>query len=408
MRTITIVGAGQAGLQLAIGLLDAGYEVRVISNRTPEEICRGRVTSSQCMFGGAVAREHALGLDFWGGQCPEIEGIVFTMFDGNRSKAISWTSRLDLAAQSVDERVKMPRWITEFVHRGGELIVHDVTIHDLEKYHRTSDLVIVATVAGNIADLFERDVTRWTFVAPQRAIALAYVNGMTPQATRPAVSFNSIPKVGEYIVFPALTTSGPCEIMLMEGVPGGPMDCFRGITDPQQHLEIAKRVVAEHVPWEAERCHNIELTDDLAVLTDRISPTVRRPIGLLPSGAAVLGMADVVVLNDPITCQGSNSASRCAASYLSSIVDHADGLFDLHFMFETFWRYWDYVRYVVGWTNALLGSPQPHIMELVAAAASNPRVARRFTNGFDDPRDFFHWFMDPRRARIYLEEIGRA
>jgi 2-polyprenyl-6-methoxyphenol hydroxylase-like FAD-dependent oxidoreductase len=34
MRKITIVGAGQAGLQLGIGLLDKGYSVTAISNRS--------------------------------------------------------------------------------------------------------------------------------------------------------------------------------------------------------------------------------------------------------------------------------------------------------------------------------------------------------------------------------------
>ena len=50
MRKIAIVGGGQSGLQLALGLLQGGYQVTVISNRTPEQIRKGRVTSSQFMF----------------------------------------------------------------------------------------------------------------------------------------------------------------------------------------------------------------------------------------------------------------------------------------------------------------------------------------------------------------------
>ena len=38
MRKILIVGAGQAGLQLANGLAQNGYDVTVVSNRTPEQI----------------------------------------------------------------------------------------------------------------------------------------------------------------------------------------------------------------------------------------------------------------------------------------------------------------------------------------------------------------------------------
>ncbi|UMO20060.1 hypothetical protein L2Z36_09345 [Acinetobacter baumannii] len=34
MRRIAIVGAGQSGLQLGLGLLDTGYDVTMITNRT--------------------------------------------------------------------------------------------------------------------------------------------------------------------------------------------------------------------------------------------------------------------------------------------------------------------------------------------------------------------------------------
>ncbi len=49
-KRITIVGGGQSGLQLGIGLIDNGYEVEVVQNSTAEEIAAGRVLSSQCMF----------------------------------------------------------------------------------------------------------------------------------------------------------------------------------------------------------------------------------------------------------------------------------------------------------------------------------------------------------------------
>ena len=38
MKRIAIIGAGQSGLQLALGLLDAGYEVTVVSDRSAEQI----------------------------------------------------------------------------------------------------------------------------------------------------------------------------------------------------------------------------------------------------------------------------------------------------------------------------------------------------------------------------------
>ena len=65
MAKITIIGGGQSGLQLAIGLLQNGYDVTVVSDRTPEQIRDGRVSSSQCMFATALDNERLLGIDFW-------------------------------------------------------------------------------------------------------------------------------------------------------------------------------------------------------------------------------------------------------------------------------------------------------------------------------------------------------
>ncbi|PQP23851.1 styrene monooxygenase/indole monooxygenase family protein [Rhodococcus opacus] len=405
MRKITIVGAGQAGLQLAIGLVDTGYDVTVVSNRTPEQIREGKVMSSQCMFGGALARERAVGLDLWSNECPSVEGISFTVAD-NGNQAFSWASRLDLPAQSVDQRVKMPAWLEEFESRGGKLVLQDAGIGDLEEFAVASDLVILAAGKGEIAKMFERDATRSVFDRPQRALALTYVNGMVPREEHSAVAFNMIPGVGEYFAFPALTTSGPCEIMVMEGVPGGPMDCWADVRTPEEHLAKTRWVVETFVPWEAERCADITLTDDNGILAGRFPPTVRKPIGVLPSGANILGLADVVVLNDPITGQGSNNASKCAASYLASILEHGDRPFDAAFMTTTFERYWDYAQYVATWTNALLSPPPEHVLNLLAAAATEPRIARRFANGFDDPRDFFHWFMTPEASEQYLTDVA--
>ncbi|POX48178.1 alanine-phosphoribitol ligase [Streptomyces sp. Ru71] len=405
MRKITIIGAGQAGLQLGIGLLGHGYDVTVVSNRTGQQIRDGRVMSSQCMFGTALGHERNLGLNLWEAECPPVEGISFCVPDGAGGKAVDWSSRLDASARSVDQRVKMPAWLEEFERRGGKVELHDAGVDDLELYARESDLVIVAAGKGEIARLFERDAERSTFDAPQRALALTYVRGMKPRDEHSAVSFNLLPGIGEYFTFPALTTTGACDIMVFEGVPGGPLDCWQDVSSPEQHLERSLEIVRRYLPWEAERCTDLELTDANGVLAGRFPPTVRKPVGRLPSGATVLGVADVVLLNDPITGQGSNNASKCAASYLSSILEHGDRPFDTAFMQETFERYWDYAQYVATWTNALLGAPPEHVLKLLSAASDSPRIARRFANGFDDPRDFFHWFMNPTAAESYLAAV---
>jgi len=225
MKRIAIVGAGQAGLQLGLGLLAAGYEVTMYSDRSADDIQHGHVMSSQCMFDSALETERDLGLNYWEEECPKVAGISFAVPDPVGNKSMDWAARLDNYAQSVDQRLKIPRWMAEFQKRGGALQIEAAGIADLEGCARSHDLVIAASGKGPIAQLFQRDASRSPFSEPQRCLALTYVRKMQPREGYPAVCFNLIPNVGEYFVFPALTVTGPCEIMVFEGVPGGPMDC---------------------------------------------------------------------------------------------------------------------------------------------------------------------------------------
>ena len=81
MKRIAIVGAGQSGMQLALGLLGAGCMGRstVVSNRTAQEIRQGPVMSSQCMFETALQAGRELGIDWWDDDCPPVEGIGLTV-----------------------------------------------------------------------------------------------------------------------------------------------------------------------------------------------------------------------------------------------------------------------------------------------------------------------------------------
>jgi hypothetical protein len=406
-QVITIVGGGQSGLQLGNGLLLSGYDVRIVQDRTGDQIRSGKVLSSQCMFGRALSYERELGLNFWDEECPSVDSINFTVPapDGSGNKAIDWNGRLDTPAQSVDQRVKFPRWLAEIGNRGGTVDYKEANVQDLETYAAQSDLVIVAAGKGDVSHLFERDAQKCQFDAPQRALALTYVKGLTPRPLHSAVAFNLIPGVGEYFVFPALTTAGPCEIMVFEGVPGGPMDCWNDVKSPDEHLAKSKWILDTFLPWEGARANSVELTDANGILSGRFAPTVRKPIARLPSGKAILGMADAVVLNDPITGQGSNNASKCAKIYLDSIIAQADKPFDAAWMQATFDRFWDYVQYVTGWTNALLQPPPPHVLNIMGAAQGFPVLARRIANCFDEPLDLFPWFAVPEEAERYLKSL---
>ncbi|MGW0531588.1 styrene monooxygenase/indole monooxygenase family protein [Streptomyces sp. NPDC003032] len=409
MRKILVVGAGQSGLQIALGLQAQGYEVTLMSNRTADEIRSGRVMSTQCMFHTALQHERDIQVNFWESQAPRIEGLGVSVAGPDSSRVIDWVGKLDGYAQSVDQRVKMAGWMDTFAQRGGQLVIHGAAVSDLDYFSRAYDLVLVSAGKGELVSMFERDASRSPFTEPQRALSVAYVHGLGPRPEHPefdAVRCNLVPGVGELFVMPTLTLSGRADILFWEGVPGGPLDVFQGIKDPSEHLALTLELLEKFLPWEYARATNVELTDAGGTLAGRYAPTVRKPVGRLPGGGLVLGVADVVVANDPITGQGSNSASKCAASYISSIVEHGDQPFDEAWMQSAFDRYWDTAQWVTKWTNAMLGAPPEHVLNILGAAGQLQPVADRFANGFNDPADFENFFYDPEKAAAYLESVA--
>ncbi|HEV7651190.1 MAG TPA: styrene monooxygenase/indole monooxygenase family protein [Actinophytocola sp.] len=406
MRKVLIVGAGQSGLQLALTLLEHDFEVTIMSARTPEEIRDGRVMSTQALFGPALRHEREHKLNLWEERTIGFEGIGVSIAAPDGSRALDWVAKLDEQGQSVDQRVKMAGWLELFEERGGQLVIHGVTTADLDKLAGMYDITIVAAGKGELVQLFDRDPARSPYTAPQRALSLVYVHGVEPRPEHPdfpAVRFNIIPGAGELFMIPAYTVTGNCDILFFEGVPGGPLDVFEDRPGPEEHLERILDLMRTFLPWEYERSRHAQLTDQGASLTGGYTPVVRRPVGELPSGNVVFGMADVVVANDPITGQGSNNACHCAETYLHEMVAH-EGPFDRAWMERTFETYWGYAQHVTNWTNAMLQPPPPHVLEIIGAASQLPVVARRFVNGFADPTDFQHWFMDPGKAAAFLQE----
>ena len=406
MRRIAIVGGGQAGLPLALSLLDKQYDVTLVSNRTPDHIRAGKVMSSQCMFDASLQIERDVGLNQWESVCPPVEGISLTVPHPEQpgAKLIDWGHRLDHIAQAVDQRVKMPAWLELFEQRGGKLILQDAGVAELEELAASHDLVVLAAGKGEVVKLFERDAARSRFDQPQRALALTYVHGLAPTPEFSRVAFNLIPGVGEYFVFPAYTLSGPCDIMVFEGLPGGPMDGWKDVKGPQEHLAYSRKILETFLPWEAERARHAELTDANGTLAGTFAPTIRKPVLRLPSGKLVLGLGDAVVVNDPITGQGSNNATKAFRVYLDAILARGEQAYTEDWMNQTFETFWRYAQDVVAWPNAMLMPPPPHLLNLLGAAGQCPPIAKAIVNGFNNPPDFFPWWAEPQACEHFVGE----
>ena len=405
-RRIAVVGAGPAGTALAVGLLRAGHEVTLVSDRTAEEIRRGAVMSSQVTFESALEAESVLGVTALLPEAPPLGRMSYTTrrADGSGS---SFSTALPTPARSLDQRVRVPLLLEEVERRGGKVVVRSATPDDLDDLARDHDLVVVSTGRGGLTSLFPRDEDRSPYDVPQRVAALTYLHGVAPDPHGPGLRYHCVEGVGECFTCPALSVDGPCDIVVVEGVPGGPLDVWDDVTTPEQHLAVLQDALAAHFPEEAERVAGATLVEG-GTLRGAITPVVRRPVGRLPSGAPVLGMADVVVLNDPLTSQGANNATKSASFYLEAVLAHR-GPFDADWMqrtFDNFWRGW--AQWATAWTTSWLRPALPHQREVIDAAGVVPAVAEQVAAGFDDARLFHPWWFDPDAAAGFLEEQRAA
>lgn len=406
MRRIAIVGAGQAGLQLALGLREYGHEVTLVSDRTAEEIRSGRVLSTQAMFGPALQIEREAGLHLWERQTPSVRAVRTTVIDPPGEAALAFTGWLDQAGQSVDQRVKVAGWLELLQERGGRVEYGTVDRAGLRRLADRHELTIVAAGRGELSGIFPRDEARSPFDRPQRTLSCVYLHGVQapPAPAELHTRIVVVPGVGEAFLQPALTTSGTCTILLWEAVPGGPFDCWQDRPAPHDHLERSLRLLREYAPWEHALCAEAEPTDKTCTLYGAVTPVVRHPVARLEGGGEVLGMADAVALNDPVTGQGANNAARCAAGYLRAIDERGDAPFDAPWMHETFEAFWQHARHAAAFSAAMLGPLPGHLQRVLAAAAENEQVARRFAAVYADPSQG-EWLLDPAVADAYLASV---
>lgn len=410
MRKILVVGAGPSGLQLALGLLAEDYDVTLIDPRGPEEIRAGRVMSTQCLFGPALRRERRHGLDLWGDRAPDVTGVGMRVAaaEGGTAPETDWVGHLDEPARSVDQRLKLAAWAELFARGGGRVVRSRVTPDDLEALNADHDLVVVAAGRGGLAGLFPRDERRSPFTEPQRVLSLAYVTGADPHPHGGVLGRTAFPGAGELLTLPTLSVNGVCQALMVEAVPGGPLDRpLRPGATSEDVLEGLLDVLRRHAPWEHERFAGARLADPLAALHGAHTPVVREPVARLADGTPVLGMADTVVSNDPVTSQGANMASLCADVYRRAIVDHGTRPFDERFMRAAFAAYWRHARQVTAWSRVMLAGPQ-HVWELYRLAEGHQPTADRFANSFGDPTGLIDWFLHPERATAYADQVRRS
>jgi hypothetical protein len=410
VRKILIVGAGQAGLQLALSLQAEGYDVTLMSARTPDEIRNGWPTSTQVMMYRALDRERDVKLNLWDGTATEISGIGFTLSPAPGVAAFSFSGAWARPGNSVDQRLKMSTWIELFEQRGGRVIYHSVMTSDLVGLAPMYDLTIIAAGKGEIVELFDTDVEKSRYTRPARHLAAIYVDGIAiPEGVpHPRMRVNLRPGEGEVFYMPSYSLGGPCDVILLEAVPGGPFDIFTDRPSPDEHLRRLRSLLVEHFPWEGRLYANAEPADARACLVGAFPSTVRHPAAEVGPGQYVLGIGDVVVVNDPISGQGANNAAHAAAIYLKAILDRGDAPFTPQWMQQVFDAYWAHARHSTILTAMMLEPLPAHAQQVLGAAAQYQEIADKVAEMFPNPETIHDFLVDPAVATAYVESIAAA
>src|SRR5262249_20107987 len=159
---------------------------------------------------------------------------------------------------------------------------------------------------------------------------------------------------------PFFDPSGPCHSILVEAQPGRRMDRFQDVRGPDEMITRLKEMVHDMAPWEDATVRDIALTDPMAWTTGAIVPTVRRPFALLPSGHVVMGVGDVVILNDPLAGQGAQCASKWAHFLTARIVERGVEPFDRAWMESAFEAFWEQdAKRITAFSNLILEPLEP-------------------------------------------------
>ncbi|WP_405160097.1 cadherin repeat domain-containing protein [Nocardia sp. NBC_01499] len=404
-RSAAVIGAGQTGVTAALGLLDAGFDVTLYSDRDQRGL-RDDVpaTGTALEFGITQQAESALGLDTYTARAPRHTGLSVRIAGPDRAELIQFDGNFDgYVGVAVDTRLKADERLTAFQERGGHFVVEQVTPETLDTIATANALTLVATGRGGLSDLFPIDQARTPYDAPQRSLLTVTVTGIgydkdvfahRSPAGGAHSGFSILAEHGEAWWGPYLhKDAGPSWAFLGWARPGSEWETrFAAADSAESAHRIVQDLYRDFIDWDLPEvlATQVIADDPHSWLKGAVRPVVRAGVGHTAGGHVVASLGDTSAAYDPIAGQGAQSGLIQAQRLVAAAAVH-DGAFDEAWFTEQYAGFLavrgDAANKV---TRLFLGDPELADIgnTLFAAASVDPKFAAALVGLLHHPQPF--------------------
>jgi 2-polyprenyl-6-methoxyphenol hydroxylase-like FAD-dependent oxidoreductase len=404
-RHIGIVGAGIAGLHLALYLQKHGVDATLITDRAPEDYRNIRLLNTVAHHHVTIAREDYLGVNHW--KDPK-DHYYYHDHAFNFPEPIKFRGHFSKASRAVDYRIYLPALMEDFQRRGGKIEYRRIEESDIGPLVARFDLLVVAAGKGPLGQLFAYRPEQTPYSQPQRRLCVGLYTGVR-QPDPMNVTLSVSPGHGEMIVIPTITFSGVANALLMENVPGGDMEELATISyekDRSHFLRVLLDKLEKHHPTTYDRIDTarFDLAQPTDLLQGGIVPTVRHTVVEFDGGKCALALGDVHSVVDPMMGQGANVASYAAFVVGEEIVN--SDVLDARFCEKVDLKRQDRVLAASRWTNLMLQPPSEALGMLIGAMSQNRALADEFTENFNYPDHQWDRVSSPERIQAWVGRMS--
>ena len=402
-RKVAIIGAGLAGTTAGLGLVNAGFDVTIYSDRDRSSL-RNDVppTGTAVYFGKSLEYDAEIVEDLY--EAGNSTGMSVRIYSGageTRTPVLEFDAPFKYRAQAVDTRLRADDRLARFLARGGTFKVRNVVRQDLDAIAADADLTLIATGKGGLSSIFPVDLDRTTYAEPQRHLLLATFKGLDRAdrlfAYRSSDGakhnwFNIDVDFGGAFFGPYLHKDlGATRAFIGFAKPGSPwIALFRSVSDPQTARDAVVNLYATYFPEDAALIERLEPLheDPYSWFAGAVTPTVRRAVARTANGYAVAAIGDAAVAFDPIGGQGAQNAVVQTALLIRALRQHS-GKITHDWLEDQFNKHWEHrAEAATEVTRLFLGDAKyaAHGELLFPAAAVKAEIGSAFLGFLSEPQ----------------------